>query len=218
LFKISEKVRLIAAAPDLTDPNFKHALIMVIENMHEGAFGFIVNKESDISLNEIYSESNSICATEIPAWEGGPVDETRGFLMTQQSAIIGLGLDEMADEEEVLHFSENVKVLSDTGFVKTFLNQYIDSIEMYKQNTREIVGASAQQIKKRFPFKFLMGYSGWDVDQLDEEIAEGLWIEIPFDDDLIFNIPADKAWRTALATVGLVNVESYQVPTSDWLN
>ena len=58
-----------------------------------------------------------------------------------------------------------------------------------------------------------MGYSGWEVDQLDDEINDGIWIEVPFDEKLVFDTPPDQAWRQALASVGLVNIESYQVPT-----
>lgn len=218
MYKISEKVRLIAAAPDMIDSNFKNSLILVIENMHEGAFGFIVNKPSDIMLNEIYSESHSICTSDLNAWEGGPVDEDRGFLMTHSSLLRQLGLDQMAEEEEAISFSDNVVVLSDTDFVKEFFTQYVDNVENYMPGHRRITGATSGRKRKNQPFKFLLGYAGWDIDQLDDEIAEGLWIEVPFEERLVFNTPPEKAWKEALAKVGLVNVDSYIVPDSDWLN
>ena len=218
MFKLTEKIRLIAAAPDLSDPNFKHTIVLVIENIYEGAFGFIINRESQTQLNEIYDGDNSISSSMIAAWEGGPVDDSRGFLMIEKRATDNMGLNIETDEEDILHFSENIKVVSDTNFVKEYLHAYTNNHELTNQNHRDFLGATSSQDRPQLPFKFLMGYSGWEVDQLDEEIAEGLWIEVPYNENLIFNTQKDHIWRTALASVGLINVESYQVPESDWLN
>ena len=106
LYKVSERIRLIAAAPDSGDPVFKQSLVLVIENMHEGAFGFIVNKSSDILLNEIYTGETPILSSSLNAWEGGPVDETRGFLMAKSSYVKHLGFGSLKQDEETLHFSE----------------------------------------------------------------------------------------------------------------
>jgi putative transcriptional regulator len=220
LYKVSERIRLIAAAPDSIDPVFKQSLVVVIENMNEGAFGFIVNKESDILMNEIYSGETPLSSSTLYAWEGGPVDDTRGFLMAKSEYVKHLGFEESFEAEETLNFADSIQVISNTDTVKAFLDQYKESVDVYLPThpNRTIAGAVAAEERRNYPFKFLMGYSGWDIDQLDDEINDGTWLEIPFDEKLIFDTAPENSWRLALASVGLVNIESYQAPTSDWLN
>ena len=41
-------------------------------------------------------------------------------------------------------------------------------------------------------FKFILGYSGWGENQLEEEITNGDWLVVPSDYDLIFKTPHNK--------------------------
>lgn len=213
-----ERIRLIASAPDLTDDFFKSSLIMIIENMQEGAFGFVINKPTDIGLNEIYSDQRATNTSGITAWQGGPVDQNRGFLMTQNSIINKLGLSELAEKEEILSFTDDIRVLSGQKFIKQFFEVYSDFNQTSRPRQTKILGAHSGPQAMIHPFKFLMGYSGWDIQQLDHEIAEGMWLEVPFDLKLVFHSNPNNVWKQALTTIGLGNIESYQVLHSEWLN
>ena len=48
----------------------------------------------------------------------------------------------------------------------------------------------------------LAGYAGWGPGQLDAELAESAWLIIPVELDLIFEIPANGAWETAIRRLG----------------
>ena len=50
--------------------------------------------------------------------------------------------------------------------------------------------------------RFMVGYTGWEVGQLDSEMDAGCWWSVEHDDNYIFNTPADDVWRTALALEG----------------
>jgi putative transcriptional regulator len=50
--------------------------------------------------------------------------------------------------------------------------------------------------------RVLVGYAGWEPGQLDHEIAASAWLTIEVDPALIFNVPADKMWETALRRLG----------------
>ena len=39
-------------------------------------------------------------------------------------------------------------------------------------------------------YLIILGYSGWNPGQLEEELSENSWIEIPKDFDIIFNTPS----------------------------
>jgi putative transcriptional regulator len=61
-----------------------------------------------------------------------------------------------------------------------------------------------------FPHKwqFILGYSGWDKDQLENEMAENTWLTCPADLDLIFNTPVEDQWQKALSLIGISDYKS----------
>ena len=48
----------------------------------------------------------------------------------------------------------------------------------------------------------LAGYAGWGPGQLDEELAQSSWLIMPVELDLIFEVPSDRAWETAIRRLG----------------
>jgi putative transcriptional regulator len=50
---------------------------------------------------------------------------------------------------------------------------------------------------------FILGYSGWSEGQLENEIAAHAWINVPWDADVIFQIPTVDRQRAALAQLGI---------------
>ncbi len=57
-------------------------------------------------------------------------------------------------------------------------------------------------------WRFILGYSGWDKNQLEEEIALNTWLTCPIDLDLIFNTDIDKIWEKSLASIGIQNYQN----------
>lgn len=52
-------------------------------------------------------------------------------------------------------------------------------------------------------FLFALGFSGWDSNQLEEEMMTDSWIEAPVDEDIIFTVPVAERWRCAASSIGL---------------
>lgn len=50
--------------------------------------------------------------------------------------------------------------------------------------------------------RVIVGYSGWGPGQLDKEIAASGWLTMPVDPALIFGVPADDMWETAIRRLG----------------
>lgn len=50
--------------------------------------------------------------------------------------------------------------------------------------------------------RVLIGYAGWDAGQLDREIAASAWLTMEVDPTLIFNVPPDQMWETAIRRLG----------------
>ncbi|PGH38774.1 MAG: hypothetical protein CRN43_13060 [Candidatus Nephrothrix sp. EaCA] len=60
------------------------------------------------------------------------------------------------------------------------------------------------KIKKHLPWmRFLVGYSGWAVGQLDAELEEGAWIVCEETNlDVILKAEDDRMWREAVRSLG----------------
>ena len=50
--------------------------------------------------------------------------------------------------------------------------------------------------------RVIVGYSAWGPGQLDNELAESSWLMMDVDPALIFSVPADRMWETAIRKLG----------------
>ncbi len=48
----------------------------------------------------------------------------------------------------------------------------------------------------------LAGYAGWGPGQLDAELAESAWLIMPVELDIVFELPSETAWETAIRRLG----------------
>ena len=61
---------LLIADPFLKDPNFMRSVIMICRHSEEGTFGFALNKQYELTLDELITDLNEF---PIPVYTGGPV-------------------------------------------------------------------------------------------------------------------------------------------------
>jgi putative transcriptional regulator len=50
--------------------------------------------------------------------------------------------------------------------------------------------------------RVIVGYSGWGPGQLDKEIAASAWLSTEVDPKLIFGVPPEQMWETAIRRLG----------------
>jgi len=50
--------------------------------------------------------------------------------------------------------------------------------------------------------RVVCGYAGWGPGQLDKEIAASAWLTAEVDPSLIFGVPPDRMWETAIRRLG----------------
>ncbi|GAB5523084.1 MAG: YqgE/AlgH family protein [Roseivirga sp.] len=62
----------LISEPFLPDPNFERSVILVCENNHEGTFGLVLNKSTDILLEDVLEEDVPFRGT---LNVGGPVEQ-----------------------------------------------------------------------------------------------------------------------------------------------
>ncbi len=80
----------LIATPQLQDPNFEKAVVLMIQHSDEGSMGLIINKPSPLSFREL-GESQGLTVAPTRAEDviflGGPVEQQRGFLLHDAASV-----------------------------------------------------------------------------------------------------------------------------------
>lgn len=98
--------RLVVATPALTDGNFAHAVVLLLEHSDEGALGLIVNHPSDAALHDAVPEWAPLAAEPAVVFVGGPVQpeavialaRTYGPAEAVQTVLPGVGVVDMSTD------------------------------------------------------------------------------------------------------------------------
>lgn len=176
---------LLCAVPQLLDPNFHRAVVLMLDHGEEGALGLILNNPMPTRLREVANSLDLVWAGDSDARIrlGGPVEQIRGWFLHDQP-----DWDSEADS------------IADGLWLTT-------SLESVKRDGNLRFGDDGER------FLFLLGYAGWGGGQLEAEIAAGSWVVIPIVDpdeddigvdlDFLFDCEADAMWATALGSIGV---------------
>lgn len=80
--QLSMTGRLLVATPALEDPNFARAVILVLDHDEDGALGIVLNRASEVPVEDALDDWLELSATPQVVFGGGPVEPT---------AIVALG-------------------------------------------------------------------------------------------------------------------------------
>ena len=47
-----------------------------------------------------------------------------------------------------------------------------------------------------------LGYAGWEAGQLEQELADNLWLTLPANESVMFDLPYDERWEAAIKHIG----------------
>lgn len=77
--------QFLIAMPALEDPNFARSVTLICEHSDEGAMGIIINRTLDLSFADVADQLELPepvpGVRQAPVHSGGPVQETRGFVV-----------------------------------------------------------------------------------------------------------------------------------------
>jgi putative transcriptional regulator len=166
---------LLLAMPQLADPNFSRAVVLMIEHGEQGSFGLVVNHPSPIKATELLDSLEMSWHGEDSAvvWAGGPVSPSTGW---------------------VLH--EPIGVAPSGGGGTIEITSTI-SLSTSPDRLRAIATAPPRNVR------LLLGYSGWGPGQLAAEMSRGAWLHTAADPKLVFETPPDLIWEAALRSLGV---------------
>jgi putative transcriptional regulator len=67
--------QLLIASPQLRDPNFFRAVVVIVQHSDDGALGLILNRPTHTTVKQLWEAVNqSPCESELPLHLGGPVE------------------------------------------------------------------------------------------------------------------------------------------------
>lgn len=170
--------QFLIAMPSLTDSIFDRSVVLVCQHNEDGALGIVVNKLTDLCLKDILTE-------------------------------LDLEVDDVPENETPVYFGGPVQV--ERGLVlHDSSNSWAATIavgsELGLTMSKDVLEAISE---KRGPSWCipLLGFSGWESDQLESEMQENLWLTTPADSSILFDTPIHERWHKAASLVG-IDIES----------
>ena len=162
------------AMPGMVDPNFQHSVTCISEHTSDGALGIVVNRVFDgLSAQHIFEELE---IESNAAAEKIPVH---------------FGGPVHGNELFVLHgapFEGDAILRIDEGLALNNSREVLEAIAM---------GAGPSQ------FLIALGCAGWGAGQLEWEIKENAWLSMPCVPDIIFEMPIEERWESAINRLGI---------------
>jgi putative transcriptional regulator len=168
--------RLLVAMPGIGDPRFEHAVILVCAHAPDHAMGLRLDRPAPgIDLRAVLSKLEAPAPAQTV---GQPV--LMGGPVERERGFV-LHTDDWMAPDVSLPFGEGLAM---TG-------------------TREALSAMTDPETGPRRSALLLGYAGWGEGQLEDELAENVWLTAEADLDLIFDRDHDTKWTRALAGLGV---------------
>ena len=162
--------QLLIASPDLRQPPFDHAVILLVQHNREGAFGVVINRP-------MAQRPIAGLLAAVGADPSGVTESVRVFIGGPVSPEVGL----------VLHSAEYRRADTIDIDGRVALSAAVDVL-------RDI-GLGHGPGKSLVVF----GYAGWAPGQLEGELGQGVWVSVPEDPALVFDDERSKVWDDAMA-------------------
>lgn len=168
--------KFLIATPNLDkDPFFARKIVYILLHNEEGCMGVVIN---NIASN-----------------------------ITLETVIKLLGVSAESDYARNKFVYIGGPVECECGIV-LHTDDYRDNILIETPNS--ILVSSDSEILKKIasgigPAKnmFFLGYTGWDVGQVEEEIKNNDWLMLPYSEEFLFNTNKVDLWQKAINSIGI---------------
>lgn len=166
--------QLLIAMPQMRDPRFARAVVYLCAHSAEGAMGLVINRQFEgLDFSDLLSQ-------------------------------LEIAPTPSCDDVRV-HFGGPVEggrgfVLHSTDYLHETSMMVADNVALTA--TVDVLKAIADGMG---PARSLLalGYAGWGAGQLDSEIRENVWLNVPADETLLFGADLDHKWEAAIHKLGI---------------
>ena len=169
----------LIAMPSLNDPNFQQSVSYICEHNDEGAMGVVINRLTELTFSDLCEqldiEITDADTSNYPIFDGGPVETERGFILHTP----------VGEWESTLAVTKDIGLTMSQDIIQAIAEGY-DSDNTPPKH-----------------FIITLGYAGWSADQIEDEIAENVWLNVPASNDILFQTPTEQRWTAAAASLGI---------------
>jgi putative transcriptional regulator len=159
--------------PQLQDPNFKRAVVLLVHHDGEGTFGLIVNRPADLTIDVLCDELELDWKGDrkTPLAWGGPVQPNTGWVLFGDGA--PPGIDDANELAPGLSVAGSLEAL------------------------RKIADHPPGRLR------MILGYAGWGPHQLEDEMAQGAWLVAPACPEVVFGVSPEAMWEPVVRSMGI---------------
>lgn len=161
--------QLLVATPALVDPNFDHAVVLLLDYDENGALGVVINRPSPVPVADILADWSTTVREPGVLFHGGPVGT--------DSALAVAGLPPAAGD-----------ALEPVGWRRMFDDTGIVDLDAPPELITPAVAG----------MRIFAGYAGWGTEQLENEIEEGSWYVVPSAFSDVFDPDPEGLWMRVL--------------------
>ena len=164
---------LLISMPQLCDPNFHRTVILLCRHSPEGALGLVVNRP----------------------------------LMTSGHVVVNLEASEQmsTDRDLQVWVGGPVEPHRSWMLVGEEAGQEVQGARIAEHLYLSTSPDLLRRLLEPSPpphARLIVGYAGWGPGQLEAELEESSWLVSDVDRDLLFNVPAEQMWETAIRRLG----------------
>jgi putative transcriptional regulator len=167
--------KLLVSPPWMKDPNFDRTVVLLLAHTEDGAFGIVLNRESDLRADEVADRWEHLVSRPALVFRGGPCEVQH---------VIALGDTDSA----AVNVGETTEVPD-----WTILFNRVGTVDL-SRSPIDFFGVSRVRL--------FAGYSGWGPMQLEAEIDSESWYVLDSDADDIFIDAPDELWGQVLRRNG----------------
>lgn len=168
--------KLLVAMPGIGDPRFEHAVILLCAHQRDHAMGLRIDRPvAGVSLKAVLDKLEMAGADRV----------------ADQAVLAGGPVDR--ERGFVLHTTDwtapDASLLVGEGLAITA--------------TREALAVMTDPGACPRRSVLVLGYAGWGEGQLEDELAENVWLTADPTEDLVFDVDQPAKWSRALAGIGV---------------
>lgn len=174
---------LLISMPQMQDPNFTQTVSVLSEFNENGAVALILNRPLQISLYDVLSPDfrkqfdidpkMKQALKKNKVYWGGPIDLQQGLIL-----------------HTCKDFQQDSVAIHDEIFITGSINVLKDLLKKKSLEDPTIF------------FRFMLGYAGWEAQQLEHEMSESCWITSKLETS-IFGYAPDKLWNQVVKNLGV---------------
>lgn len=166
--------QLLIAMPQMRDPRFTRTVVYLCAHSAEGAMGIVVNRLFDgLSFPELLEQLD--------------IDPTPRCSDVQ----VHFGGPVEGGRGFVLHSADYMHETSMMVDEQVALTATVDVLKAIADG----MGPERSLLA--------LGYAGWSPGQLDAEIRENVWLNVPADGQLLFSGDIEHKWENAIHKLGI---------------